>query len=198
MNRLGLVYERGAAGKVQDPVQAMNWFRKSADAGSAFGNWLFAQGRATELSASSSAEAARAEVGPLLQQAFECAKNGAEQGRLDGVLTLGLSHRFGTGTPRNILLGETWLAKAAARGDDEAQLELGDMYASDEMAASNRLPYKPQAGVELLKKSAAAGNTMAMRLLADLLRQGRLGAWTSADGTARFMIDRTIPSRRTA
>lgn len=193
MNRLGLVHERGAAGKTRDPAQAAAWFGKSADAGSAFGTWLLARVRADALSLSTSPDAARAEVAPLLQQAFERARKGAESGQVDGLLTLGLSHSYGTGTPRDILVGEGWLAKAVARGDDEAQIELGELYASDALASSPRLPYKPQAGLELMKKSAAAGNTQAMRLLADLLRLGRHGAWTSADGTSRFMIDPDDP-----
>jgi TPR repeat protein len=98
-----------------------------------------------------------------------------ELGSLEAQRDLGALHATGDWTgPRDSVRAVEWYLRAAERGHPDAQYNLGFMYLLGEGVQAN-----PNEGLRWLRGSADQGHECAIRLLADLYRNGKCGV--SAD-----------------
>jgi TPR repeat protein len=94
-----------------------------------------------------------------------------ELGSLDAQRDLGAFYATGDWTgPKDPVLAIQWYRRAAERGHSDAQYNLGFMYVLGEGIQSDR-----EEGLRWLRLAAAQGEGAAMRLMADLYRNGYHG-----------------------
>jgi TPR repeat protein len=94
-----------------------------------------------------------------------------ELGSLEAQRDLGALYATGDWTgPRDSVRAVEWYRRAAERGHPDAQYNLGFMYLLGEGVQAD-----PNEGVRWLRRSADLGDECAIRLLADLYRNGRYG-----------------------
>jgi len=94
-----------------------------------------------------------------------------ELGSLEAQRDLGALYATGDWTgPHDALVGAEWYRRAAERGHAEAQYSLGFMYLRGEGVQAD-----PSKGLEWLRRSADRGDESAIRLLADVYRDGHFG-----------------------
>jgi uncharacterized protein len=94
-----------------------------------------------------------------------------ELGSLEAQRDLGALYATGDWTgPRDAVRAVEWYRRAAERGHPDAQYNLGFMYVLGEGVQAD-----PNEGVQWLRRSADQGDDSAIRLLADLYRNGRYG-----------------------
>lgn len=94
-----------------------------------------------------------------------------ELSSLEAQRDLGALYATGDWTgPRDSVIAAEWYRRAAERGHDDAQYNLGFMYLLGEGVASD-----PNEGLRWLLRAADQENEMAIRLLADLYRHGYYG-----------------------
>ena len=110
---IGILYY-GGRGVAKDDAQAVFWFRKAAEQGSAvsqtiLGDIYLGGGRGVE---------------PDPVQGFAWMRKAAEQGFAKAQYILGTMFEEGLGTAPDIAQAKIWYAKAAAQGDVNAQQAL--------------------------------------------------------------------------
>jgi uncharacterized protein len=99
-----------------------------------------------------------------------------ELGSLGAQRDLGALYATGDWTgPLDAVRGAEWYSRAAERGHADAQYNLGFMYLTGEGVQAD-----PSEGVRWLRCSAEQGNQTAMRLLADVYRNGHNGVLVDA------------------
>ena len=155
-NSLGVRFELGQA-TPKDMVQAIHWYRQSAEQGMSHGQYnlarMYALGRGT----------ARDVVA-----AAAWYRKAAEQGHARAQREFGEMLLNGAGVPQNSTEGVQWVQKSAEQGDALGQFSLG--------AAYHRGDGVPQNFVEAVKwyqKSADQGNRYGQNNLADSFENGR-------------------------
>jgi TPR repeat protein len=114
-NDLGLMYIEGN-GVPKDELEAVKWYRKSAEQGNAVGQAhlgaIYARG-----------------YGGVTQnyaEAFKWSRKAAEQGNADAQNMLGFAYASGKGVPQDYSEAAKWFRKAAEQGHAEAQAALGN------------------------------------------------------------------------
>jgi identified by metaGeneAnnotator len=117
-NDLGVMYANGQ-GVRQDPVQAVQWFRKAAEQGKAE-----AQNNLGEMYYKG--EGVRQDY----KQAVQWFRNAAEQGVDEAQFYLGIMYYKGHGVRQDLALAQEWLGKACQNGyqkgcDNYRRLKLG-------------------------------------------------------------------------
>lgn len=145
------------AGRPQDPVKAMDWFLKGAQAGNA---------------------AAQVGVGYLLNGGIGCGVNktaaadwfrrAAEQGNSKGQHNLAVLLREGVQGPVHMPEALAWFEKAAAQGMMESQALLGEMY----YQAVEGVPRDFFKAAVWLEKAAANGHNPSRTVYGSMLRFG--------------------------
>jgi hypothetical protein len=94
-----------------------------------------------------------------------------ESGSLEAQRDLGALYATGDWTgPRDAVRAAEWYRRAAERGHPDAQYNLGFMYLLGEGVQTS-----PSEGLQWLRRSADQGDETAIRLLADLYRNGKYG-----------------------
>jgi TPR repeat protein/predicted Ser/Thr protein kinase len=115
-NALGFMYQKGF-GVNQDYQQAVNWYQKSAEQGSATGQAnlgnMYNQGLGVTIDQ---------------QQAFNWYKKSAEQGFAFGQENLGEMYRDGLGVNQDYQQAVNWFKKSADQGNASGQANLALMY----------------------------------------------------------------------
>ena len=119
MNNQGEDYYYGRNGKPEDYSEAVKWYRKAAELGSADGQfnlgYMYENGEGVEKDYSESAKWYR---------------KAAEQGHADGQFNLGCMYINGNGVPQYNSDAMKWFLKAAEQGHSAAQFNIGVMYAN--------------------------------------------------------------------
>lgn len=155
MRLLAGMYDRGT-GVVEDPVQAVAWYRRAApnDAEARFQlSRLYDIGRGTPRDANAAVTALR---------------EAAAMGHLQATLTLAFRLEDGAGMPRDYEEAATWYSRAAARGDATAMLKLADW-----SRRGRGVPRNEAAAVEWFSKAAAAGSSEGAWQAAQAYLEGR-------------------------
>ena len=177
-------------GITKDSLEAANWLRKAADAGSNDAAMTLAA-RLIEGTATQQKEAAllyqRAaqqgnpqaicQAGLCFQlgkgvekdpaKAFDYFKQSATAGDLDAQYHLALCYREGAGTPTNPTEAASWLKRSADQGHADAACGLADMYRTGEGVEKN-----PREAVNLYLKAAQRNSLDAQWQLAQIYRDG--------------------------
>jgi|GEM_PF-2036306 len=142
MASYGAALAEGGFGLTKNKIEAVQWFKKSAEKGGVEGasglGWAYFEGEGVEQNYQEAAKwfLIAAEKGnPIAQErmgylyskgkgvskepavAFEWYKKSAEQGNEGGMCGLGFSYLFGEGVEKNEQEALTWFKKAADRGD---------------------------------------------------------------------------------
>lgn len=146
--RLGLCYERGI-GVAKDPVQAVAWYRKSAEQGDVDGRAAMAQ---------ICFEGPESVRNPT-EGVFWYRKS-AEQGDSGSQFMLGLAYENGAGVSKDLVQSAKWLEKSAKQGHATAQQMLGCNYLLSEGASRNFIE-----GYAYLLLATMQDDAMARRLL---------------------------------
>ena len=138
-------------------VQAVNWFRKAADAGHAGGmtqlGIMYDQGKGVEKDDS---------------EAFKLFSKAAEAGNVNSMLLLGIFLVNGRGVVENDIEAVKWFRKAADAGNSGGMTQLGIMYEQGKGVEKN-----DNEAFKLFSKAAATGNVNSMLQLGILLANGR-------------------------
>eukprot|EP00729_Bicosta_minor_P018019 gene18019-biopygen22193 len=115
---LGIMYENGAGVK-QDHVEAVKWFRKSAEAGYAPAQYTLGN---------------MYDTGKGVEQDYVAAvkwyRKAAEAGDANAQCSLGYMYFTGEGVEQDHVEAEKWFRKSAEAGFANAQYNLGGMYGS--------------------------------------------------------------------
>lgn len=91
-----------------------------------------------------------------------------ERGEKEHAFDIGMAFLEGRqGAPQNFTKAKEWFAKAAAHGDKDAYVELGERYQYGQGAKANR-----QEALKWFRKSAEAGDPKGMEKLGDLFHSG--------------------------
>ena len=102
---LGECYEKGLGGVPQDDEQAVDWYRKAAEAGNALAmynlGWMYEYGRG---------------VPQDEKQVVEWYRKAAEAGNVAAMYNLGWMYAKGRGVPQDEKQAVEWLHKAAQAG----------------------------------------------------------------------------------
>jgi hypothetical protein len=119
------MYEKGE-GVPRDDVKALIWYRKAADQGEAFGQFML--GSCYEDGRGVSADGA---------EAVRWYRKAAEQGLAHAQYSLGRMYEHGHGVPKDSAEAEKWYRQAAAQGNFYASDRLGQMYATGDGVAKD-------------------------------------------------------------
>ncbi|MBR1497925.1 MAG: SEL1-like repeat protein [Oscillospiraceae bacterium] len=143
-HRLGKAYRDGT-GVRADAEKAVEWFRRSADAGNdyseyALGKLLLEQNRVTE--------------------ALEYLTRAAKRGNQHAQYRLGKLYLTSEKTGKDTGAGLSWLGEAAAQGNQFAQYALGKLYLQGREVEQDK-----ELAVRYLRRAAAQGNTYAQYFL---------------------------------
>ena len=114
---LGRTYYEARVGRNPDFARATSWFRKSADAGNAFG--LFHMGIVYEYGLA---------VNQGFHKAGEYYSRAADMENLDAMYYLGLLHAYGRGYPQDIHKASLLFKRAAESGHAPSQYYLGVIF----------------------------------------------------------------------
>ncbi|MBQ1872466.1 MAG: SEL1-like repeat protein, partial [Succinivibrionaceae bacterium] len=154
---LGLRY-LGGEGVARDEAEAAKWFRKSAEQGSAYGQYalggMYANGNG---------------VSRDYAEALKWYRKSAEQGNPDGQNSLGGMYLAGLGVGKNPAEAVKWFRKSAEQGDSDGQLLLGTMYKAGLGVGRNFTK-----AVKWFRKSADQGNPDGQHALG-VMYEGGLG-----------------------
>jgi TPR repeat protein len=115
-NNVGTMYQLGQ-GTRPDPIQAANWYRKSADQGLVYAQTNLALMYLTGVG-----------VGRNFTQAAKWYHKAAKQGNADAQFSLANLYRLGIGVAQNDVEAVKWYRLAAQQGLASAQSNLGYMY----------------------------------------------------------------------
>ena len=132
-NSLGFMYDNGE-GVPKDAVQAVVWFRKSAEQGDALAQFnlggMYNYGKGVPKDA--------------VQAVFWYRKS-AEKGNASAQSNLGASYYKGEGVPKDLVVSYMWRNLAAAQGNEiakRAREALGKIMTSAQIAEAQRLSYE--------------------------------------------------------
>lgn len=156
-------YKTDFAGVPKDDVQAVNWYRKAADAGSATGmtelGSLYQAGRGVEEDA---------------WQAMRWYRKAAEADDKEAMTKLGAMYERGTGIELDFRQALSWYTKAADAGDALAMVDLGRMYSAGRGVEQDSAQAANWYGKALAsyRRDADAGDERAMEGLASMYLQG--------------------------
>lgn len=149
MARIGEAYQKGL-GVSADPAAAVQWFVKSADAGSAMGMRLLAKAYLD---------------GNGIAQDREQASNwylkAAEKGDLSAMVAIANAYATGSGVPRDNTKSSRFYQLAAQKGSTRAMREMGFIFLQ-----GRGVPRNESAGIEWLNRAAERGDFHAMEELA--------------------------------
>jgi TPR repeat protein len=152
---LGAMYRDGS-GVLKDDVQAVHWFRKSAEQGFAPAQlnlgWMYEAGRG---------------VPQDLSEAVHWFQKAADQGRPLAQLHLGWMYEVGRGVPQDLAQAAKLYRLSADQGDANAQTSLGWMYEH-----GRGMPKDNSQALHLYRMAAGRGNPRAQNNLAILYRDG--------------------------
>jgi len=130
-------------------VQAVNWFRKAADAGNPRGmtqlGIMYEQGKGVTKDAN---------------EAFRLFHKGAEAGNVRSMIEVGILYAHGKGVTENDIEAVSWFRKAADAGNARGMTQLGIMYARGKGVEKNK-----SEAVNWFRKAAALGNKFAQKHL---------------------------------
>ena len=116
LNRIGYMYDKGY-GVAEDDIEAVKWFRKSADQGNAMAQhnmgFMYQYGKG---------------VSQDYNEAVKWYRKSAEQGNADGQLNLGYMYEKGYGVAEDDVEAVKWYRKSADQGNATAQHNMGLMY----------------------------------------------------------------------
>ena len=131
-NSLGFMYDNGE-GVPKDAVQAVFWYRKSAEQGNAKAQYnlglMYGKG----------------DVPKDAVQAVSWYRKSAEQGNASAQSNLGASYYKGEGVPKDLVVSYMWRNLAAAQGNEiakRAREALGKIMTSAQIAEAQRLSYE--------------------------------------------------------
>ncbi len=148
---LGLSYEYGNNGVEKNLIEAVKWYRKSANLGNAKAQFClgvcYANGNG---------------VVQNYAEAVKWYRRGAEQGCKEAQLNLGVCYEYGDGVDKDFKEALTWYFKAALQGNDEAQYKVGFWLL---------MAKKPDEAVQWLQKSAKQGNERAKNAIKAISEQ---------------------------
>lgn len=157
MNRMGLIYGNGRDGVPADYAKALDWYRKSADAGN---------------------NDARANLGVMYElgqgtqtdspKAIELYKSAAANGSSFAMTRLGIMYQDGKGMKADSKEAVRWYQKAVDAGSPEAMNYLGVCYVNGDGVAED-----DKKCVELLTKAADQNYVTAIHNLGKLYQLGR-------------------------
>ena len=140
--KLGWMYYNGK-GTPQDNVEAVKWFRKSAEQGNSDGQrllgFMYKNGRGLDTN---------------YIKAVEWYRKSAEQGNSNGQVDIGIMYQDGTGTTKDHEEAVKWYRKSAEQGNAYGQFNLGIMY---ENGTGTTKDYEE--AVKWYRKSAEQGNS---------------------------------------
>jgi TPR repeat protein len=152
------------SGIPKDDAQAVNWYRKAAEAGSAKGmgnlGSLYAAGRGVEQDT---------------WQAMRWYRKAAEAGDVTAMKNLGRMYDYGTGIEPDYGQALTWLTKASEAGDAAAMIDIGHMYAEGRGVPADNTQAASWYGkaVASYRKAAEGGDVLAMMDLGGVYLSGR-------------------------
>src|SRR6202043_1330064 len=190
--------------EMRDLEEAHRWYQRSAAAGCPEG----CLGYALSLAPRTQDEAGRHEVADNLRHAAEAELptaiyllavlteqgvgvardpvvaarlygHAAERGQRSAQLRWGLALMEGRDVEQDLVLGESWLRRAALAGDPDAAALVGDLY-----IRNGRLPPNYTEAAGWYRRAAEAGHTAAARALGSLYLTGA-GVAQDADAAAR-------------
>jgi TPR repeat protein len=203
---LGVILLGGSVGS-PDPVEGMKWLRKGAEAGDPTTQILLAgrleMGQGVERDLSAALEWARksAKGGNVLGQvmvaqrllafptrnaaesseAYQAARQAADQGNASGQALLGMCYQRGIGVERNVQEAAKWYRPAAEQRIPAAAANLGRLLKDGELGSPD-----PVQGVKWLLVGAEGGDFTAMGVLAGTLATGQ-GVPRDLPGAAKWM-----------
>lgn len=152
MNRMGEAYFFGNSGVPNNDAQAVQWFRKAAEAGlpQGMGNYsyMLSTGRGIEKD---------------LTASFQWAEKAAQAGDAFGMARLAFSYLTGQGTTRNEAEAVNWYLKSAEKGNAQAMFNLAGLYLRGQGTAKDQAE-----AINWYRKSLAAGNAAAAEELKKL------------------------------
>jgi len=192
--------------EMRDLEGAHRWYQRSAAAGCPEG----CLGYALSLAPRTQDEAGRQEVAEHLRRAAEAElptalyllavlteqevgvtrdpavaaelyHHAAERGQRSAQLRWGLALMEGRDVEQDLVLGESWLRRAALAGDPEAAALVGDLYVKN-----GRLPPNYAEAAGWYRRAAEAGHTAAARALGSLYLTGA-GVVADPDEAARWL-----------
>ncbi len=156
MNARGDDYYYGRAGLPKNYEQAVNWYRKAADAGSATGmtnlGWMYQNGYG---------------LAKDYPQAVSWYRKAAEAGDAQGMQNLGVMYADGSGLEQNKKEAVAWYRKAAEAGNSDGMASLGWM-----LRYGSGVEKDSQQAVIWYRKAAEAGNALAMNNLGNMYLDG--------------------------
>jgi TPR repeat protein len=192
MANLGVCYQQGQ-GVERDLEQAVDWYRKGAEAGDggamAYLGVCYQQGQGVERDLEQAVDWYRkgAEAGDGgamavlgfcyaqgqgverdLEQAVDWYRKGAEAGNGGAMASLGFCYAQGQGVERDLEQAVDWYRKGAEAGDGRAMANLGFCYAQGQGVERHL-----EQAVDWYRKGAEAGNGLAMANLGFCYEQGQ-------------------------
>jgi TPR repeat protein len=114
---LGAYYERGVGGLPQDNVEALKWYRKTAEQNNALGQYCVGLSYANGSG-----------VPKDYAEAVKWFRKAAEQNDAQAQASLGLGYANGRGVAKDEVEAVKWYRKAAEQNDAQGQLNLGACY----------------------------------------------------------------------
>lgn len=156
---LATLYSQGAAGIAVDTSEALKWFNKAAQAGSAAAQFnlavMYQKGKGVT------------QDYPLALKLYQLAAN---QNMMEAQNNLGNLYAKGLGVQKDAALALKWYLKAAEQGHTGAQLNLAQMH----LAADDGLMHSEVQAVKWINKAAEGGNKKAQNMLAKAYSEGWL------------------------
>lgn len=153
--QLGWMYANGN-GVPEDAVKAVEWYRKAAEQGDAYGQYSLGLKYATGNGVPKDAA-----------NAVEWYQKAAGQGYTPAQYSLGKAYATGNGVPKDVAKAVEWYQKAAAQMDSDASFDLGEMYRE-----GNGVPKDVFKAVEWYQKAAKDGNFEASTILGTIYAIG--------------------------
>ena len=157
MKEKGDDYYFGRNAVSKDYKQAVNWYRKAAEAGDAPGmnnlGFMYEQGYGVKQD---------------YQQAVSWYRKAAEAGNAAGMTSLGFMYHNGWGVDRDYNQAVTWYRKSAEAGNAAAMANLGNAYRD-----GNGVTRDYSQSVSWYRKAAEAGNAVGMDGLGRMYETGR-------------------------
>jgi len=148
-NKLGIMYENGENGVLQNYAKAIEWYRKAADQGHAYAQQnlacMYAEGKGVD----------KDDV-----EAMKWHRKAADQGVSFSQFKLGYAYGHGIGVEKNEEEAVKWYKKAAFQGDEAAQYNLGIRY-----NAGRGVRRDYGAAIRWYTKAAEQGNEAAKKFL---------------------------------
>lgn len=165
---LGVMYQEGT-GVSNNAAKAVEWVQKAAEQG-----LVDAQEKlGIMFNLGEGVMRDRAKALEWWQKAAAQYQKAADRGDAVAQYKLGEMYRHGAGVPKDAVKAVEWYQKSAAQGYAEAQLELGDMYESNNYGYDKGVPKDDIKAAEWYRKAAEQGHVKAQYYLGGMYGRGK-------------------------